>query len=166
MVPSLDLSGARRRWAGRAGCDRPHHCAARAEFIASSERRDGRWSVHFRDDDLAPVCQVHRSRARGVLRHGSDRRRGRRQDDHVSLHPSNSTRFRADWEIPRVSGVHGPADSPDGDDCLLPHRAARWWVGRASVPVAPDRPGHDCPRALRPTARCSRSWAPGSSGRW
>ncbi len=76
-----------------------------------------------RHDDLAALPPRHRPGAGRLLRHGADRGRSRRQDDHVSVHPSGSAARRADRQIPVVPGVHDPARLALGRRGVLPHRA-------------------------------------------
>ena len=84
---AVGLSGAARRRSGRAGARRSGSLVGcRACRAAPDQRRAPRRAGDVRHDDLAALHPLHRAGARRLLRHVADRRRSRRQDDHLSVH--------------------------------------------------------------------------------
>ena len=58
------------------------------------QRRDGHRVDRLRLDDLAALYPLHRAGPRRLLRHLAHRRRGGRQDDHLSLHAADPAQRR------------------------------------------------------------------------
>ncbi len=124
VVAPLRVSRPRRGRSGRSGCRAPPGGDLGTPVHRSIGPRPA-GGDDLRNDDLAHLRQIPRSRARRVLWHVAHCRRDRRQDPDVSLHPPDSARRRHPRQVPRVSRLHRAPAAAFGRDRVLSGGAAR-----------------------------------------